>query len=150
GPQIALALRAGGRSISQGKERHRARNALVVVQVGLALVLLIGSGLMIRTFQSLRNIQPGFSNPEQIQMLRISIPDAQVKEGDRVMRMQNDMIDKLAAIPGVESVSFANSGPMEGFNPNDVLLAEDKTYPAGQVPPIHRYRFIAPGYFKTT
>ena len=59
GPHLATALRAGGRCLSQSRERHRARNTLVVVQVALALVLLIGSGLMIRTFQALRNIQPG-------------------------------------------------------------------------------------------
>src|SRR6202023_2666743 len=61
GPHLATALRAGGRSLSHSRERHRARNTLVVVQVALALVLLIGSGLMIRTFQALRNIQPGFT-----------------------------------------------------------------------------------------
>ena len=78
----------------------------MVVQVALALVLLIGSGLMIRTFQALRNVQPGFTRPEEVQLLRISIPEAQVKEPERVMRMENEMLDKLAAIPGVTSVAF--------------------------------------------
>src|SRR4029079_9900821 len=75
GPHLATALRAGGRSLSSSRERHRARNTLVVVQVALALVLLIGSGLMIRTFQALRNIQPGFTHPEELQLLRINIPE---------------------------------------------------------------------------
>ena len=66
--------------MSHGRERRRARDVLVVVQVGLALVLLIGSGLMIRTFQALRSVQPGFTHPEEIQMMRISIPQGQVKE----------------------------------------------------------------------
>ncbi len=107
GPHLALTLRGGGRTMSQGRERHRARNLLVVAQVGLALVLLIGSGLMIRTFQALRSVQPGFTHPEQVQLLHISIPDAQVKEPERVMRMENEMIDKLAAIPGVASVGIS-------------------------------------------
>ena len=59
GPQLAAALRGGGRTLSQSRERHRARNTLVVVQVALALVLLIGSGLMIRTFQAMRNSPAG-------------------------------------------------------------------------------------------
>jgi hypothetical protein len=59
-------IRTGGRSLSSSRERHRARNALVVVHVALALVLLIGSGLMIRTFQALRNVQPGFTHPEEL------------------------------------------------------------------------------------
>ena len=150
GPHLATALRAGGRTLSSSRERHRARNTLVVVQVALALVLLIGSGLMIRTFQALRNIQPGFTHPEELQLLRISIPEAQVKEPEQVMRLQNAMLDKLAAIPGVTSVAFASSAPLEGFNNNDVLFAEDKVYAVGQIPPIRRYRFVAPGFFKTT
>jgi predicted permease len=150
GPHLATALRAGGRSLSSSRERHRARNTLVVVQVALALVLLIGSGLMIRTFQALRNVQPGFTHPEELQLLRIAIPEAQVKEPDQVMRMQNAMLDKLAAMPGVSSVAFSSSAPLEGFNNNDVLFAEDKVYAVGQIPPIRRYRYVSPGFFKTT
>jgi predicted permease len=118
--------------------------------VALALVLLIGSGLMIRTFQALRNIQPGFTHPEELQLLRININEAQVKEPDQVMRMESAMMDKLAAIPGVTSVTFANAAPLEGFNSNDVLFAEDKVYSVGQIPPLRRYRFTTPGFFKTT
>jgi len=150
GPQLATALRAGGRSMSQSRERHRARNTLVVVQVALALVLLVGSGLMIRTFQALRHIQPGFTRPAEIQLLRIAVPDAHVKEPERVTRMQNEMLDRLAAIPGVTSVSFANSAPLEGLNYFNPVLAEDKTYAAGELAPMRRFRFIAPGFFKTT
>ena len=150
GPGIAAALRGSGRTVSQSRERHRARNTLVVVQMALALVLLIGAGLMIRTFQALRSIQPGFARPEEVQMLRISIPEGQVREPQRVMRMQNDMLDKLAALPGVTSVAFANSAPLEGFNPNDLVYAEDKNYAVGQIPPIRRFRFVTPGFFRTT
>ena len=150
GPHVALTLRAGGRTMSQGRERHRARNLLVVAQVGLALVLLIGSGLMIRTFQALRSVQPGFTHPEQVQLLRISIPGAQVKEPERVMRMENEMIDKLAAIPGVTSVALASAAPLERMNnQNDLLYAQDKTYSPGQIPPIRAYRYLSPGFLKT-
>jgi putative ABC transport system permease protein len=150
GPNLAAALKGGGRSISQGRERHRARNTLVVVQVALALVLLIGSGLMIRTFQALRNVQPGFTHPEQVQLLHIVIPEEQVKEPEQVMRMENAMLDKLAAIPGVTSVGFASGAPMEGFNNNDVLYAQDKDYAEGQIPPIRRFRYMTPGFLKAT
>ena len=74
GPRIAPALRSGGRTASHSRERHRARNMLVVAQVALALVLLVSSGLMIRTFQALRTVEPGFTHPEQLQTVRISIP----------------------------------------------------------------------------
>ena len=147
-PHVASALRGSGRSMSHGRERHRARNTLVMVQVALALVLLIGSGLMIRTFQALRSVQPGFTHPEQFQLLHISIPDTEVKDPERVVRMQNEMIDKLAAIPGVTSVAFASGAPMEGFNTNDVLYAEDKKYTPGQIPPVRRFHVISPGYLQ--
>jgi putative ABC transport system permease protein len=149
GPNLATALRGSGRSLSAGRERHRARNTLVVVQVALALVLLVGSGLMLRTFQALRNVQPGFTHPEEIQLMHVFIPEEQVKEPERVMRMQQAMLDKLAAIPGVTSVAVASSGPIEGFNNSDLLYAEDKTYAVGQIPPIRRFRTITPGYLKT-
>jgi predicted permease len=150
GPHLSMALRGGSRSTSHSRERHRARNVLVVVQVALALVLLVGSGLMIRTFMALRNVEPGFTQPEHVQVMRISIPEAQVKEPERVMRMENDMMEKLASIPGVKAVAFVNCPPLEDCNPGDLMYAEDQNYAVGQIPPIRRYRFITPGFFQTT
>ena len=79
GPRLATALRGVGRTFSDGRERHRARNTLVVAQVALALVLLIGSGLMLRTVQHLRRVQPGFTHPEEVQILHSMIPDTRCK-----------------------------------------------------------------------
>jgi hypothetical protein len=153
GPHLAGTLRGGGRTMSHGRERHRARDTLVVVQVGLALVLLVGSGLMIRTFQALRSFRPGFTRPGEVQLLRISIPQGEVREPERVMRMEHDMVNRLAAISGVTSVAFANAAPLEGVDPSDVLYAEDKNYAVGQIPPIRRYRVqnielanVSPGF----
>jgi predicted permease len=150
GPHLIGSLRGGGRTASQSRERHRARNTLVVTQVALALVLLVGSGLMIRTFVALRSVAPGFSEPENVQMFRIFIPEAQVPKPDLVLRMQEEILNKLAALPGVKSAAFANSAPLEGFNPNDLLYAEDKTYDVRQIPPIRRFRFVSPGFAATT
>lgn len=150
GPHLALTLRGGGRTMSEGRDRHRARNVLVVAQVSLALVLLVGSGLMIRTFQALRTVQSGFTDPQHLQLMRVLIPEAQVKEPERVMRMEQEMLNRLAALPGVSSVALASAAPLEGLNSNDVLYAEDKIYGVGQVPPIRRLRSTAPGFFKTT
>jgi len=150
GPRVSETLRAGGRTLSHGREKLRARNTLVVVQVGLALVLLVGSGLMIRTFQALRHVQPGFIRPQEVQMMRVFIPEAQVHDPKGVMRMEQAMLDKLAAIPGVSSVAFTMGAPMEGFNNNDLVYAEDKTYGVGEIPPVRRFKFISPGFFGTT
>ena len=147
-PRVTLALRSGGRTLSQSRERHRARNTLVVFQTALAVVLLIGSGLMIRTFQTLRRVQPGFRDPAHLQTLNIFIPDTQVKDPVRAVRMQQEIQDKLAAIPGVTAAAFANSVPTDGHNSTDLLYAEDRAYSEGQLPPLRRFKFVAPGYFQ--
>ena len=119
-----------------------------MVQVALALVLLVGSGLMIRTFQALSHVQPGFTQPEQILTLRISIPSAQVPEPERVARMYNDILDRIAAIPGVDSVSLSNSTTMDGSKSADPIFAEDRPTSEDQLPPIRRYKYLSPGYFQ--
>jgi predicted permease len=148
-PQIANTLHSGGRSMSHSKDRHRLRNLLVVAQVALALILLVTSGLMIRTFRNLRHVDPGFTNPHEIQTVRIGIPDEQVKEPERVLHMEQAMLDKIAAINGVQSVSITTAVPMGGEESSDPIYAEDKTYREGRIPPLRRYKWIAPGYFAT-
>ncbi len=144
-------LREGGRALSQSRERHRARKALVVVQVALALVLLICSGLMIRTFRALMHVSPGFVAPDQVQTFRFYIPETQIPDAqpERVVRMDEEILNKLAAIPGVSSVSFSTNVPMDGRDSNDVLFAQDHVYGEGELPPIRRFKFISPGFFAT-
>ncbi|MBV9743064.1 MAG: ABC transporter permease, partial [Acidobacteriia bacterium] len=150
GPRIALALRAAGRTASLSRERHRARSLLVVAQVAMALVLLVSSGLMIRTFQALRTVDPGFTHPEHLQTVEIDTPPSLSAEPPRVTRTQNEILDKLAAIPGVTSVGFAASMPMEGRETNwDIIVAQDKVYPAGEIPPLRLYQYVSPGFFHT-
>ena len=86
--RLAEALRAGGRNASAGRDRNVTRNTLTIVQVALAVVLLIGSGLMIRTFQSMRRVQPGFTNPGTLQTLRIAIPGDIAADDARVLVLQ--------------------------------------------------------------
>ncbi len=151
GASVNSALREGGRALSQSRERHRARKALVIVQVALALVLLICSGLMIRTFRALMQVSPGFTSPSSLQSFRFYIPETQIPDSqpERVVHMQQEILDKLAAIPGVTSVAFSNGVPMDGMDNNDVLFAQDHVYGEGQLPPIRRFRNISPGFFAT-
>jgi predicted permease len=146
-PRIALAL-GGGRTASQGRERHRSQDALVVVQVALALVLLVGAGLMIRSFQALSNVKPGFTQPETLQTARISIPPTEVADPERVIQMQNEILDKISAIPGVVSAAFVTTLPTDEVQGKNLVSMENKT-PAGQVGPILVAKSISPGLFKT-
>jgi len=149
GASLTGTLRAGGRSLSQSREAHRVRNTLVVLQVALAVVLLIGSGLMIRTFQALRQVQPGFTHPEELQTLAVYLPDAHIKEPVQVIRTFQEIQRKISGVPGVSAVAFANSVPTDGNNSTDLLYAEDKDYKEGQLPPLRRFKFVAPGFFQT-
>ena len=149
GAQIATTLRAGGRTASASKDRERARNVLVVAQVALALVLLVSSGLMIRTFRALVDVDPGFVRPGEVQTLRLSIPDSQVKDEAAVVRMHQAILDRLAAVPGVSSVALASTTTMSGEGWHDPLFAEDRPYAEAEVPPIRMFKFVAPGYMKT-
>jgi predicted permease len=147
----SLTLREGGRGQSQSREQHRTRNALVVLQVALALLLLICSGLMIRTFNALMHVAPGFDKPDSLQTFQLYIPDTTVPDTDkpRVIRMEQAIRDKIAALPGVTSVTFGSMVPMDGSSSSDVLYAKDRAYAEGELPPIRRFKFISPGYFST-
>ena len=149
GPQLGTGLRAGGRSLSDSRERHRARSVLVVVQVALALVLLVSSGLMIRTFQALRHVDPGFVRAQEVLTFRISIPESAVKEPEAVVRMEQSIRDRLAEIPGVTSVAFTTVIPLDGSGWHDPVFAEDRVYPEGQIPPLRAFKFVSPGLFST-
>ncbi|HEX2344637.1 MAG TPA: FtsX-like permease family protein, partial [Vicinamibacterales bacterium] len=145
--QLGTALR-GARTASASRERHRARNTLVIAQVALALVLLVSSGLMIRTFQALRDVHPGFVWPSEVLTLRLSIPSSQVKEDTAVARMHQAIMDKIAAVPGVTSVALASTVTMSGQGWHDPLFAEDRTYKESEVPPLRFFKVVSPGYMK--
>jgi predicted permease len=142
-------LRAGGRHASAGRDRHIARNTLTVVQVSLALVLLIGSGLMIRTFQSMRRVHPGFTDPESLQTVRISIPRSAAPKDPELLLMQETIVNRLASLPGVSGVSLIGALPMTGTSSQDPIFASDHSYAADQIPPLRRFIGAAPRTFHT-
>jgi predicted permease len=151
GTRLNTGLREGGRALSASREQHRARNILVVVQVALALVLLICSGLMIRTFRALMHVPPGFTGPDQVQTFRFYIPETEIPDTDRerLVRAEQEVLDKLRAIPGVSSASFSTAIPMDGYDSNDPIFAQDRAYAEGELPPLRRFKWISPGFFGT-
>jgi predicted permease len=143
---VAAALRTAGRGASESRQRHRARNTLVVVQVALALVLLISSGLMIRTFQALRHVNPGFVRPEELQTFDIYIPRSVSAAPVAVTRMEQSIADKIADVPGVSGVGLTNDvpmGPGHWYDPVQIEGREADNLP-GRV-----YKFVSPGLLAT-
>jgi predicted permease len=137
----------GGRTASATRERHRSRNVLVVAQVAMSLVLLVSATLMIRTFARMRSVDPGFADSAHLQMLRISIPESLVQDPTMVTRTENAILDKLAALPGVQGAGFASAAPMEGIEPNwDQMTVEGKSYDH-ENPPLRLFNSVSPGWF---
>ncbi len=147
-PQFLQSIKSGGRALSASKDRHRARSVLVIVQVALAVILLVSSGLMIRTFQALRGVDPGFSGAKEVQTLTISIPESQAKEPERVIRVEEEMLRKLENVGGVISVAMSNTAPMDG-GANNPVYVEGMNYREGSIPAIRRFKYISPGYVAT-
>jgi predicted permease len=152
---LAAVLRFGmpgriqsARGATQGARQLRAQNALVVAQVALAFVLLVASGLMIRSFFALRAVTPGFTHPEWIQTFRIEIPEALTPDSERVIRMQSDILGRLSAIPGVTAAGFASGLPMETEYRNGVIIDVEGKTPVGQVSPNRAVKRISPGLLR--
>jgi putative ABC transport system permease protein len=147
--QHGAPLGGTARGASASRERQRTRNSLVVVQVALALVLLVGSGLMIRTFQALLDVEPGFATTADVQTARVWVPPQQVPDPERATRMQHEILDKVAALPGVTAAAFTGAVPMEGplrVTQNSVVV-EGQIYAPGETPPPRRVKTVSPGYF---
>jgi predicted permease len=149
GRRMPTAFRVAGRTASVSRERQRSRDLLVVAQVAMAMVLLVSAMLMIRTFQALRTVDPGFAHAEHLQTMRISIPASLIADPQLVTRTQNNIVDKLAAIPGVSSVGFADAMPMEGIQSNwNGVQIEGKHL--GDDSPLRLFKYVAPGFFHTS
>ena len=104
---------------------------------------------MIRTFQALRDVHPGFVRPSEMLTLRLSIPSSQLKEEAAVARMHQAIMDKIAAVPGVASVALTSTVTMSGQGWHDPIYTQDRTYSESQLPPIRMFKFVSPGYMKT-
>jgi putative ABC transport system permease protein len=143
------ALKEGGRSGSDSPTRHRTRNTLVVGQVALALTLLVVSGLMIRTFVAMRQIDPGFTQPEHVQTFVIAIPANFITDPQQAARTHQSVAERLAQVPGVTSVGLSSSITMDGEDNGNYLMAEEFPDPEGTITKLRRFKSFAPGYFET-
>ena len=135
------------RGSSPSPEQLHAQNALVVAQVALALMLLVGAGLLVRSFIALSAVKPGFTHPEQIQTIRLFIPEAQIPEPERLAQMQADILHQVAAIPGVTAAGFATALPLELEYHNGVPVSVEGKAPVGRIPPNRTIKYVSPGLF---
>jgi putative ABC transport system permease protein len=146
-PNLNEALKEGGRGSSAGRSRSRLRSALVVSQVALAVVLLVGAGLMVRGFRALLNVNQGFS-PESLLTMRIALPDSKYATPAQLAAFYDQALQKLAAIPGAQAVTSASGIPFGHSLSTQMLNIEGS-------PPINpsdrktaTSEVISPNYFR--
>ena len=142
----AALLRESGRSMADTPRRHRARNALVVAQVALALVLLIVSGLMTRTFIAMRQVQPGFVRPAEVLTFDIDLPAAVIRERQHVTQTYAQIAESLKQVFGVEAVGLGKIR-LDGVAGKAPVYVQGRIAPG--MPPIRSIRSIGAGYFET-
>lgn len=146
-PEASLTHASAGRTASAGRERQRGRNLLVIAQVAMAMVLLISAALMIRTLAALRGVDPGFKDANHVETLRVAIPPQLIPDPQLTTRAENNIADQLAAIPGVRSVAFARSVPMDSMDPDwNNIFIEGKNERAGSAQ-MRLFNYVSPGYF---
>jgi len=149
GSQRVGALRAGGRRHSASRERHRVHRGLIAAQVALALMLLVAAGLMIRSFASLIDVDPGFAAPDEVQTVTVSLPQASVPDFRAAVRMMNQMQYAIASVAGVESVGFASRVPLGGEGPSGGFFVDGSALPDNVAPPQSEFRYVSPRFFET-
>ena len=142
-----VALKDGGRGSTIGKDRHFARSVLVVGQVALALVLLVGSGLMVRSFQALRSVDPGF-DADGVMTFRLSLPPSKYATPEATAQFYDQLMERLEAIPGAETAAGINNLPLTGGGAILTTQIDDHPTPEGEFPPTFLIRRATPGYFE--
>jgi putative ABC transport system permease protein len=147
-PRMLESLRGGGQSGAGGRERVRIRNILVVTEVALALVLFVGSALMVRSFAELRSVHPGF-DAEGVLTFRLSPAPTRYEDAEAVARFYDQLLDNLRALPGVSSAGAITNLPMTGGGPILTTQIDDFPTPEDEFPPTFLIRRATPGYFET-
>jgi predicted permease len=145
---LAAALKEGGRANTAGRSRFRLRSVLVGAQVAAALVLLVGSGLMVRSYASLASVDPGF-DPESVLTFRLMLNNTDYPGEISPAQFIQRVVDSLSDMPGVVEVAATNALPLTNSVSGTGFSIEDKPLAEGELPGVHVYKYISPNYFET-
>jgi putative ABC transport system permease protein len=142
---LPVSLKDGGRGSTVGRERHRA--ALATLQVALALVLLVGAGLLVKSFWYLRKLDPGFDQAGVL-TFRLTLPDIDYPDRVSTAEFQQRVIDRLTSLPGVSAVGAVTCLPLTGCRSVEHVQREDAPTEPGSIPPPAQTRGVTAGYFE--
>jgi predicted permease len=147
-PDMLACLRQGGRSATDHPSRQRGRHVLVVIQTAMALVLLVGSGLLARSFTRLMSSDQGFS-AQNVLTFRVALPQTTYPKAPEVARFTQQLVDRLSELPTVEAAGAATDLPVVGSTAGTAFEIEGHPVDAGHLPPIVHLSTVTPGYFTT-
>jgi putative ABC transport system permease protein len=128
--------------------QQRLRQALTIGELVLAVVLLIGAGLMLRTVQELRAVDPGFE-PDRLLTLQVVLPQAEFERGFPWLGYMDEALERLRALPGVESAAITTLRPIDDETKSSIAAAEDRAMPKTKDMTITTFELVSPGYFRT-
>ncbi len=145
--QVLSVLQESSRSYSGGRGRARLRQVLLALEVGLTVVLLVGAGLLLRSYRELRGANLGFAR-DNVLTMRMNLPKNSYPTADRRLGFSEELLSRVRALPGVEAAGLTTIIPGEGRRRDDVFtIPEHPPLPRGQVLDALT-RFVDPGYFK--
>jgi putative ABC transport system permease protein len=144
---LTLSLHEGGRGTSDGAQRQRIRSGLVVAQVALALLLLAGAGLTLKSFHNAQNAQLGFK-PENILVADVLLPKARYDTDEKVARFNDQLVERIRALPGVEAAALGSNIPFDNNEfDSSFHLTGTPPYPPGERPEAE-VNVVTPDYFR--
>lgn len=146
-PELTEALKEGGRGSTSGVRRNRLRNALVITEVALALVLLISAGLLMKSFVRLQSVDPGF-NPRNVLTMELSLAQLKYPRGKPVSDFYAEVARRVSRIPGVQHVALTSILPLSGSNSDNSFHIEGRPEKETGIYPDEEIRVITPDYFR--
>jgi putative ABC transport system permease protein len=147
-PELHMVLKDGGRSGGEGAKWNRVRGAFVVAQVALSLLLLVGGGLLIRSFEKLLRVDPGFK-PENLLTLEYRLPRNKYQRGEAQWNFHRQVVERIREIPGVKSASLVRGLPFSGNGGDTGVILPDREIPPKGKEPVVRFDTAMPNYFET-
>jgi putative ABC transport system permease protein len=144
---LTLSLHEGGRGTSGGAHSQRVRSGLVVAQVALALLLLLGAGLTLKSFRNAQNARLGF-NPENILVADVSLPKARYDTDEKIARFNDQLIERIRLLPGVQAAALGSNIPFDNNEwDSSFHLTGTPPYPPGERPEAE-VNHVTPDYFR--
>jgi putative ABC transport system permease protein len=147
-PNLNETLKESGKASAGNLRGRRIRGTLVVIEVALSLMLLVGAGLLIKSFSKLQEIDAGF-NREKLLTMQLFLPPAQYPKAEDQVAFYKESLRRFSSLPGVTSVSTITQAPLAGGGPQYIFSVEGQPLPSPSDAPVSSYRVVSPDYFQT-